>query len=81
MSSDLRQKITAICKQLDGDELRVVHLIAARMLGGQPVYGVLNIDTDPRNWTREAREEWADALIYSTIDRLKKSVALDDGEP
>ena len=29
----------------------------------------------------DSEEEWADALIYSAIDKLKKSVALDDGEP
>jgi len=43
-------------------------LVAERLLEGRRRYGVLNIDTDPRDFRKEAFEELADAAVYLAAD-------------
>ena len=72
MTSDLRQHIASTCAELGVDELRVIDLIASRLLVGLKQYGALNIAEDRRDWRAQADEEWADAAVYAAIDLLKR---------
>lgn len=46
------------------DELRVIDSILAGLEKGRSVYGPLDLQSDPRDWQREAAEERRDTLIY-----------------
>jgi hypothetical protein len=62
--ADLVARLVAIAAELSASELSVLVLVAERLLQGQRRYGVLNINTDPRDFRREAFEELADAAVY-----------------
>jgi hypothetical protein len=49
------------------DEQTVLQLICDRLARGRRDYGPLHIDSDPRDWHREALEELLDATIYHAI--------------
>ena len=55
---------------LGPDELRVLVLIAERLARGRSQYGKLRIESDSRDWSREAREEALDLCVYSAIHSL-----------
>ncbi len=50
--------------ELSMDAVHVLDEIAARMLHGQKIYGALDLDTDTRDFDREALEEDLDGLVY-----------------
>lgn len=56
------------------DELRVIDRVLQGLERGRAVYGPLNVNTDPRDFEREAAEEFRDALVYLSA----AAVALDD---
>lgn len=51
-------------RDLGDDELRVLVLIAKRLQMGAKQYGILNVACDPRDWAKEAGEEFLDATVY-----------------
>lgn len=59
-------------RRLGPDELRVLHILARRLLVGQERYGRLDVARDQRDWRRERAEEVHDLLIYSAIAELKE---------
>ena len=61
---DLRRDIAGECAKLGGDELEVLRHIARRLVVGGRQYGALSLDTDDRDWNREAEEELVDAMVY-----------------
>jgi hypothetical protein len=58
--------------ELDGDEVRVLRLIADRLRHGKKLYGQLQVGTDVRDWSKEAGEEHADLLVYLTCKEIAK---------
>lgn len=46
------------------DELRVLGVIASRMVKARPQYGELDLDSDPRDFRVEGAEELADFVAY-----------------
>ena len=70
VSDALKQldRLAAVAEQLGAAELSVLVLVAERLLEGRRRYGVLNIDTDPRDFRKEAFEELADAAVYLAAD-------------
>lgn len=63
--------LAALASQLEPDAVRVLALIARRLLSGQRVHGILNIATDRRDWRKERAEELADALVYGAIAEIQ----------
>jgi hypothetical protein len=57
--------------ELGDDELRVIALLAERLLAGQRQYGRLSLAEDPRDWRKERDEEIADLLMYSAFETLR----------
>jgi hypothetical protein len=60
-------ELTAIAADLGPDEIKVLTVLARRLLAGQRHYGRLDVRTDGRDWRRERAEELADALVYGAI--------------
>jgi len=56
--------LTIACADLGADELRVLSAIAARLAEGRRTYGELDLATDKRDFSAEARDEVFDALVY-----------------
>jgi hypothetical protein len=65
------ENIEQICGRLGPDELKVLELVAERLANGQETYGLFDIDTDERDFPKEALEEVVDASIYSAVQLLK----------
>lgn len=59
--------------RLNNDEQAVIDFITSRLLRGREVYGPLDIASDTRDWTKEAREEAADLLVYLAIRFLRET--------
>lgn len=62
--------------QLEPDALELLVLIAERLVAGRKLYGSLDLDTDKRDWSREALEEDSDGLVYRaamSVLALRKS--------
>ena len=70
---DIRASIAAHCAQLGADELDLLEHIARRLVMGGRTYGPLNLETDNRDWDREAEEELVDAMVYRTARTLVRS--------
>jgi len=64
-------KLTGIAELLGAAELGVLLLIAERLLEGRRRYGELNLDTDPRDFRREALAEMLDFSCYVSMALLK----------
>ena len=60
-------ELDAIARELGPDEIKVLTVLARRLLAGQRHYGRLDVRTDGRDWRRERAEELADALVYGAI--------------
>jgi hypothetical protein len=56
---------------LEPDALRVIETIVDRLIMGRAVYGSLVIESDRRNWRREAHEEALDMAVYLAVDTLR----------
>lgn len=65
------EKLTQLAEQLGPDEQAVLVLVAERLNMGRERYGILKIESDPRNFTVEAVEECIDGLAYATIALIK----------
>lgn len=64
----MMEELQALLDGLNEDEQAVVmdvaRGLARRMLTGRQRYAPLQLDTDPRDWVREAREEMLDGAAY-----------------
>jgi hypothetical protein len=58
----------ALAEGLGVDELRVLERIAERLAMGRKQYGPLNIATDKRDWSEEARQEAFDLAVYLAVE-------------
>ncbi len=69
----LRQldRLREVAEQLGAAELGVLLLVAERLLIGRQRYGVLNPETDPRDFRRECFDELADACVYLAAELLR----------
>ena len=57
--------------KLGEDELRLLTLIAERLVTGRKTYGALDIAADKRDWAHEALEEAADGLVYVAAELIR----------
>jgi len=64
----LREELVGVLQDLQGDELRVAIRIMWRLSEGQKQYGVLDLDTDLRDWREEKAQELVDALMYTEFE-------------
>lgn len=62
-----RDALLAVAAELGPDELRVLRLLADRLLLGRRQYGALDLGTDTRDLRREALAEAADLSIYISM--------------
>ena len=72
---DLTARLTDAWAQLATEEREVLCRIADRLLIGQTTYGKLDVKNDPRDFAKETGEELYDALVYATLDVMKKEAA------
>lgn len=75
----LAAELGAVACELGDDEVRVLLVLARRLLAGQRTYGRLDVAHDGRDWRRERAEELADALVYGAIAEV--AATLGRGEP
>ncbi|MGD0948608.1 MAG: hypothetical protein ABSA52_14405 [Candidatus Binatia bacterium] len=61
----MRRRLTSISTHLGRDELAVLVLVSERLRVGRRRYGELRLDTDTRDFRREALEEAADLAVYA----------------
>jgi|HubBroStandDraft_3_1064219.scaffolds.fasta_scaffold893404_1 hypothetical protein len=73
-ASDCCEAIGKACARLELDALRVLALLADRLLEGQARYGRLDLKTDLRDFRKERAEEIADMLTYSAMAELKAAL-------
>lgn len=57
------------------DELDVLGWVAERLNLGRKRYGVLDLETDVREWVREAHEEAIDLAVYRAIAAMGAALA------
>jgi hypothetical protein len=57
---------------LGTDERRVLEAIGTRLHAGADCYGALRIETDPRDWRKEAAEEALDLAVYLAAELLRR---------
>lgn len=57
---------------LGPDEIRVVRAIVARLRLGQVRYGPLDIASNPKDWRKEASEEFLDGAIYLAMQTIRE---------
>lgn len=69
---DAIKRIARLCGELGPDELRVLERVAQRLAMGRKHYGLLNIEKDQREWTKEATEEVLDMSAYLALAMLKR---------
>lgn len=62
--AEIRQSIADHAATLGADELDVLEHVASRLVMGAQQYGALVLETDGRDWDKEASEELVDALVY-----------------
>lgn len=66
------RRIAILCGELGPDELKVLERVAQRLAMGRKHYGLLNIEQDRREWTKEATEEALDMSAYLALAMLKR---------
>ena len=66
------EELHAVEAELGDDELRVLLVLARRLLVGQKAYGRLDVRNDPRDWRQERAAELQDLLIYTAIDEVAR---------
>lgn len=64
-------ELSSMLLSLEPDAIEVLHMQASRMAQGRKSYGVLNIDTDRRDWLEEALQEHLDASNYYSAALIK----------
>ena len=70
----VRMELARRIEDLGDDEVRVLLYLADRLHMGAGQYGPLDIATDPRDWTAEARAEFADGAVYLAIRGLREAM-------
>jgi hypothetical protein len=70
--TDLLSDLSTLLKRLNDDEREVLLSVAKRLAMGREVYGPLSIEHDPREWRREAHEEFLDGAIYLACETIRK---------
>lgn len=73
MKATLESELSEVAHGLGEDELNVLLAIAHRLQLGQRQYGELVVLRDPRNFHKEASEEFLDASVYLAIEMLKRT--------
>lgn len=68
----VRAQLSASIAELGAEEVRVLALLARRLLEGQHVYGHLDLANDPRDLEAERGDEIADQLIYGAMAELQR---------
>jgi hypothetical protein len=69
---ELVADLAATLALLNDDEVRVVLLIAKRLVVGRKAYGPLDIQGDRRDWGHEASEEALDCAVYLAAETLRR---------
>lgn len=67
----LRERITSLLSGLGLGELAVIEQIVARIRIGRERYGELRVETDRRDFQREAAEEALDCAVYLSTMLLR----------
>jgi hypothetical protein len=67
----LAHELDEACDALGLDELRVVALVAKRLVLGRKVYGPLDVAGDRRDWRHEASEEALDCAVYLACESIR----------
>jgi hypothetical protein len=78
--SSIRGQVVALLDELGDDELRVLGLLARRMLEGERVYGRMDVANDERDLEMERGEELADAAIYFGMLDLQRILRRREGQ-
>ena len=61
-------EVRARLGNLNEDELEAFDFLLEKLETGKVDHGALNLETDPRNWLDEARQEQADRVWYLAFD-------------
>jgi hypothetical protein len=69
---ELVKDLAATLALLADDEVRVVLLIAKRLVVGRKAYGPLDIHGDRRDWHHEASEEALDCAVYLACETIRR---------
>lgn len=72
LAGPLTRELFGVIGYLNADEMRVLLEIAKRLRMGQEQYGALDIADDPRDFVKEAHEEFLDAAVYLAIRTLTR---------
>jgi hypothetical protein len=67
----LERQLDAACAELGDNEIRVVLLIAKRLVMGRKAYGALDIHGDRRDGRHEASEEALDCAVYLAAETMR----------
>jgi hypothetical protein len=76
---DVLADLALVVGELGADEVRVLLVLARRLLAGQRAYGRLDVAHDGRDWRRERAEELEDAIVYGAIAAV--AATLGKGAP
>lgn len=83
-AQDPHEELTALARDLEGDEVRILVRVARRLWVGRQRYGKLKLLEDGRNLQKEAVEELLDWLVYTESDlereEQRKAAKPDSGE-
>lgn len=71
--SDILNDLSGLLKRLNNDERALLLAVAKRLVMGREVYGPMCIDHDPRDWRKEAHEEFLDGAIYLACETIRKA--------
>lgn len=70
--TSLQADLAPIWRELSEGERRVLVEVAKRLRMGLDRYGALDVEGDPRDFRREATEEFLDATVYLAILSLRE---------
>jgi hypothetical protein len=70
-SGDALDELSSVVSQMGHDEVRVMVVLARRLLEGQHTYGKLDLAHDRRDFRQERAAEIADMLVYSAFVELQ----------
>lgn len=81
LAPGVRERIAAALEQLGPDELEVLAEVATGLQRGRAIYGELRIDTDARDFDREAADEARDFAVYVAAAAIKRRRAAGKETP
>lgn len=70
--TDRRELVAVDVTGLGADEIRVVEAVIARIRLGMERYGPLDIARNPKDWRKEASEEFLDGAIYLAMQAIRE---------